>query len=82
VFRAAPLRNVALRAPCFHSGQVWSLEAAVGVMARPNSGPSFRTRNEDDIVAFLGSLNGQLPNIDYPILPVRADATPRPSLGK
>jgi cytochrome c peroxidase len=32
VFRAAPLRNFALRAPYFHSGQVWSLKQAVGVM--------------------------------------------------
>src|SRR5690606_1607638 len=28
VFRAAPLRNVALTAPYFHSGQVWDLEQA------------------------------------------------------
>ncbi len=33
VFRAAPLRNVALRAPYFHSGQVWSLKEAVGPSA-------------------------------------------------
>ena len=38
VFRAAPLRNVALRAPYFHSGQVWSLKQAVGVMGSSQIG--------------------------------------------
>ncbi len=32
VFRAAPLRNVALTAPYFHSGQVWELKDAVAIM--------------------------------------------------
>jgi cytochrome c peroxidase len=39
-------------------------------------------REEDDIVAFLGTLTGQLPKIEYPILPVRTDKTPEPSLAK
>ena len=38
VFRAAPLRNVALRAPYFHSGQVWSLKQAVGIMGADQLG--------------------------------------------
>lgn len=33
VFRAAPLRNVALTAPYFHSGQVWELKDAVAIQA-------------------------------------------------
>ena len=40
VFRAGPLRNVALRAPYFHSGQVWSLKQAVAIMGAANSGRS------------------------------------------
>jgi cytochrome c peroxidase len=35
---------------------------------------------EDDIVAFLDTLTGQLLKIEYPILPVRTDRTPEPSL--
>lgn len=35
VFRAAPLRNVALTAPYFHSGQVWELKDAVAHGQRP-----------------------------------------------
>lgn len=82
VFRAAPLRNVALRAPYFHSGQVWSLKQAVGVMAEVQLGAKLSDKEENDIVAFLNSLTGQLPKIEYPILPTRTDTTPLPSLSK
>lgn len=82
VFRAAPLRNVALRAPYFHSGQVWTLKQAVGVMAEVQLGAKLSDKEENDIVAFLNSLSGQLPKIEYPILPTRTDTTPLPSTGK
>jgi cytochrome c peroxidase len=82
VFRAAPLRNVALRAPYFHTGQVWSLKQAVGVMGSAQLGAKLTDEEEDDIVAFLGSLTGELPSIQYPVLPVRTEATPLPSLAK
>ena len=82
VFRAAPLRNVALRAPYFHSGQVWTLKQAVGVMGSSQLGAKLSDKEEDDIVAFLGSLTGELPNIPYPTLPVRTESTPQPSLAK
>ena len=82
VFRAAPLRNVALRAPYVHSGQVWSLKQAVGVMGASQLGAKLSDKEEDDIVAFLGALTGELPAIQSPILPVRTDATPLPSLAK
>ena len=82
VFRAAPLRNVALRAPYFHSGQVWSLKQAVGVMNSVQLGAKLTDQEEDDIVAFLKTLTGELPNIVYPDLPVRTNSTPEPSLAK
>lgn len=82
VFRAAPLRNVVLRPPYFHSGQVWSLKQAVGVMAEVQLGAKLSDKEEDDIVAFLDSLTGQLPKIEYPILPTRTETTPLPSTGK
>ena len=80
VFRSAPLRNVAVRPPYFHSGQVWSLKQAVGVMSEIQLGAKLNDRETDDIVAFLNSLTGQLPKIDYPILPARTDTTPKPSM--
>jgi len=82
VFRAAPLRNVALRAPYFHSGQVWSLKQAVGVMGSAQLGAKLTDKEEDDIVAFLDTLTGEQPNVQYPVLPVRTDATPQPSLAR
>lgn len=66
VFRSAPLRNVALRLPYFHSGQVWSLKQAVDVMSEVQPGAKLSDEEADEIVVFLSSLTGQLPKIDYP----------------
>jgi len=78
VFRAAPLRNVALRAPYFHSGHVWSLDEAVGVMAQHQLGQTLPARETQAIVAFLGTLTGEAPKVEYPLLPPRGKETPRP----
>jgi len=78
VFRVAPLRNVALRAPYFHSGEVWTLEEAVELMAVDQLGQKLSEEEAEDIVAFLTTLTGDQPKIDYPILPPRAKNTPRP----
>jgi cytochrome c peroxidase len=78
VFRAAPLRNVALRAPYFHSGKVWSLKQAVGVMGSSQLGQKLTDDEEDAIVAFLQTLTGDQPEVELPILPPRTDATPLP----
>jgi len=78
VFRAAPLRNVALRAPYFHSGQVWSLKQAVGIMGASQLGQKLTDKEEDSIVAFLQTLTGERPKIELPLLPPRTDDTPLP----
>nr|WP_245285972.1 cytochrome c peroxidase [Bradyrhizobium sp. WSM1253] len=82
VFRAAPLRNVALRAPYFHSGQVWSLKQAVALMSEIQLGTKLSDREENDIISFLNSLTGRLPKIEYPILPTRTNTTPKPSIDR
>lgn len=79
VFRAAPLRNVALTAPYFHSGAVWDLKEAVQIMSSSQIGTELEPDQVDDIVAFLGTLTGEQPQVVHPILPVRTDATPLPS---
>ena len=79
VFRAAPLRNVALTAPYFHSGKVWDLKVAVQIMAESQLGETLSDQEAGQIVAFLGSLTGTLPQITLPILPAETDATPRPT---
>ncbi len=80
VFRAPSLRNVALTAPYFHSGKVWSLKDAVGIMGSAQLGITLTPKDEDQLVSFLKSLDGVQPIISYPILPVSSQSTPRPIL--
>ena len=79
VFRAGPLRNIALTAPYFHSGKVWSLKVAVQIMAESQLGEELSDEEADQIVAFLDSLTGELPEITTPILPAETADTPRPT---
>ena len=79
VFRAAPLRNVAITAPYFHSGKVWDLKQAVAVMSSAQLGTELEPGEIDAIVEFLHSLTGEVPRIEYPILPAETAATPRPT---
>ena len=78
VFRAAPLRNIALTAPYFHSGAVWDLSEAVAIMSTAQIGTDLAEDKVEDIVAFLGTLTGEQPLVTHPILPVRGDDTPKP----
>lgn len=78
VFRAGPLRNIALTAPYFHTGKVWDLKQAVGIMATSQLGEDLDEASIDAIVAFLKTLTGEIPQIEYPILPVGTATTPRP----
>jgi cytochrome c peroxidase len=80
VFRAPPLRNVALTAPYFHSGQVWSLQHAVAVMGAFQVGTELSEADEAAITAFLDSLTGQQPQLTYPLLPPSTAQTPQPIL--
>jgi cytochrome c peroxidase len=78
VFRAAPLRNVALSAPYFHSGKVWGLNEAVAIMGTSQLGEALEEEDVDKIVAFLESLTGRLPEVTYPVLPPETKSTPKP----
>ena len=78
VFRAAPLRNVALTAPYFHSGQVWDLEEAVTIMGSAQLGKQLDAGEVSDIVAFLKTVTGKQPQVEYPLLPPSTASTPRP----
>ena len=79
VFRAAPLRNVTLTAPYFHSGKVWNLKQAVAIMGTSQLGEDLADADVDRIVAFLGTLEGRMPDVVYPVLPAETDDTPLPS---
>ena len=78
VFRASPLRNIELTAPYFHSGAVWSLEEAVSIMSSAQLGSELTDSEVDAIAAFLKTLTGEMPDIDYPKLPVSTAETPKP----
>lgn len=78
VFRAAPLRNVALTAPYFHSGQVWNLKEAVSIMGSSQLGATLTQEEVDAIVEFLHTLTGKMPSIQVPVLPVETSTTPHP----
>ncbi|WP_096785383.1 cytochrome-c peroxidase [Rhodobacter sp. CZR27] len=77
-FRVAPLRNVALTPPYFHSGAVWDLRTAVQVMATAQLGANVNEAQVDEMVAFLVSLTGEAPTVVYPVLPPSTADTPRP----
>ena len=79
VFRAAPLRNIAVTAPYFHSGKVWDLSVAVEIMAESQLGEELSDDEANQIVAFLDSLTGTLPEITVPVLPAETATTPRPT---
>jgi cytochrome c peroxidase len=80
VFRAPTLRNVGLTAPYFHSGSVWDLAEAVRIMGSSQLGAELTNEEADLIVAYLHTLTGRQPRIEYPILPPHTAETPRPDM--
>jgi cytochrome c peroxidase len=80
VFRAAPLRNVAITQPYFHSGKVWKLEDAVKIMGSAQLGATLGEGDADRLTTFLRALTGTQPRVENPVLPPGSDATPRPEL--
>ena len=78
VFRVPELRNIELTPPYFHSGQVWDLNQAVGIMATDQLGKTLNDEQVAKIVAFLSSLTGEQPQVTYPILPPSTATTPQP----
>jgi cytochrome c peroxidase len=61
VFRVPMLRNVAKTAPYFHDGSVETLDRAVRVMASVQLGKTLDDAAAASLVAFLGSLTGEVP---------------------
>ncbi len=81
VFRVPTLRNVAVTRPYFHSGAVWTLDESVRIMSEVQLGVPLTDRDATHITAFLGTLTGDAPRVEHPILPVSTAATPKPVLG-
>lgn len=61
VFKVPSLRNVAMTAPYFHDGSVSTLPEAVRIMGEVQLGRKLSPQDVSEIVAFLDSLTGPLP---------------------
>ncbi|MAQ15753.1 MAG: cytochrome B6 [Sandaracinus sp.] len=60
-FKVPTLRNITLTPPYFHDGSQTDLREVVRIMARIQLGKQLEDGQVDDIVAFLGALEGELP---------------------
>lgn len=69
MFKVPTLLNVERTAPYFHDGAVKTLPDAVKKMADIQLDMNLSEKQVEEIVAFLESLNGELPKIEKPILP-------------
>lgn len=61
IFKVPQLRNVAMTPPYFHDGSVATLDDAVRIMARLQLGRQLSDDDVRQIVAFLGTLTGEVP---------------------
>ena len=71
VFKVPMLRNVEKTAPYFHDGSVYALRDAVWIMGKIQLGRDLTQPQIEDIVAFLKSLTGKIPEdaLKVPLLP-------------
>ena len=75
-FKVPVLRNVELTYPYFHDGEAATLEKAVEVMGDVQLGKRYTAEETAQIVAFLKTLTGDQPKVEYPVLPPSVAATP------
>ncbi|MGE9268174.1 MAG: cytochrome-c peroxidase [Verrucomicrobiales bacterium] len=78
-FKVPSLRNSTETAPYLHDGSIAHLDEVIRKMAIHQSGQRLRPGDVDDIIAFLGSLRGELdPKLTQkPKLPASTKATPK-----
>jgi cytochrome c peroxidase len=69
LWRVPTLRNLTYTAPYFHNGSVTSLDEAVRVMGKTQLNKDLSDAEVQDIVAFLGALDGEFPRQVMPRLP-------------
>jgi cytochrome c peroxidase len=78
-FKVPTLRNVEYTYPYFHDGEARTLEESVDIMGRLQLGRQYSEQELDQIVAFLKTLTGDMPQLSMPILPPSSNATPAPN---
>jgi len=80
VFKVPSLRNIARTGPYLHDGSIAKLEDMVAVMGKHQLGKELSDDEVGSIVAFLGSLTGEI-DPEYtrkPELPANGPTTPKP----
>ena len=79
-FRVPTLRNVDKTGPYLHDGSIQALPEMVRLMAKHQLGTDLAEPQVQDVVAFLRSLTGELPQryIQPPPLPASTAKTPQP----
>jgi len=79
-FRVPTLRNVEKTGPYMHDGAIQALPEMVRLMAKHQLGKTLTDGEVEDVVAFLKSLTGELPQqyISAPELPKSTRKTPKP----
>jgi cytochrome c peroxidase len=80
MFKVPTLRNISETGPYFHDGSAQSLEQAVHMMGKHQLGLELDEAEVANIIVWLRSLKGELPN-DYiaePTLPKSSPNTPKP----
>jgi cytochrome c peroxidase len=80
VFKSPSLRNIELTTPYFHSGKVWCLKEATGIMSAAQLGIKLSKEEIEKIADFLKTTTGVQPKVEYPILPVPTKDTPLPKI--
>ena len=78
-FKVPTLRNVALTAPYLHDGSRQTLEETVQVMGRYQLGRELTDEQVKQIVAFLNTLTGELPEHARPAATAAAPAEAAPT---
>jgi len=69
MWRVPTWRNIALTAPYLHNGSVNDLSEVVRLMAKTQLNRDVTDQDVEEIVAFLETLNGKIPEQSMPILP-------------
>jgi len=82
VFKAPSLRNITRTYPYFHDGSVWDLRDATQIMARVQLGNDLSDADLDALMAFYGTLEGEIPehSLRLPVLPASTADTDRPTM--
>ncbi len=74
------LRNITQTRPYFHNGAIWTMKEAIQEMGRIQLGQTITDKEAASIEAFFTSLDGEKPEVIFPMLPASTNKTPLPNI--